>query len=241
MVWFAIPGATSTATTESARGSGSLVEFIAYIVYRTRSPDSFVFAAMYLLERLKSSLGRTRQTTGHRLFITALLLAWKTISDQLYSNKTWASISRGTFTLEVINRMEREMCCYLRWRLHIDGSALSSFEARLRQSPDPPDGTAPTANADTHCPSRTVKRRKVSYAVPPVTPISSVNGSQPLASSSGSSDFAGFDAAASGGSVGTCVTGLCISPSSQLAIAHISDSIPLSSLSSAHHIHFHST
>lgn len=110
-----------------------LVEFIAYTAYRTRSPDTIIFGAMYLLLRLKSSVRRTRGSTGERLFITALMVAWKVISDDVYSNKSWAAISRGLFTIKEINRMERDLCGFLQWRLHIDGEALSRFQERLQR------------------------------------------------------------------------------------------------------------
>ena len=87
---------------------------------------------MFLLERLKTCIGGARGSTGHRLVVTALILSWKAISDDTYSNRTWAKLSKGLFNLRNINRMERDMCVYLGWRLHIDLALLSPFEARMR-------------------------------------------------------------------------------------------------------------
>ena len=131
--WFAIPGFTSSSTNDTSAGNGlSLDHFIAYLIYRTKTPDVIVIGAMYLLDRLRLRVGRARGSTGYHLFTTALVLAWKIISDDVYSTKSWAQVTRGMFTVHNINRMEREMCLFLGWGLHIDSDAFNSFEASFR-------------------------------------------------------------------------------------------------------------
>ena len=171
---------------DTPHGVGSLVEFIAYTVYRTRTPDSTIFGAMYLLDRLRSCVGRRRGSTGHRLFIAALMVAWKVISDQVYSNKSWAAVSRGMFTFDGINRMERDLCALLDWRLHIDGGALSRFEAHLRRRVKKPESTAATTvDALVHHPPPPTYLDKIFLPEPATTTaaLSTVLESRPLASS----------------------------------------------------------
>ena len=72
------------------------------------------------------------------------MLASKVICDDTYSNKSWAAVSRGMFTFDGVNRMERDLCALLDWRLHIDGGALSRFESRFRRSVKEPDSIVAT-------------------------------------------------------------------------------------------------
>ena len=139
--WFAIPGSTFVQGADAAHRADTLVRFIAYLIYRTWTPDFIVFGTLYLLEHLKSCVAGARASNGQRLFTTALILSWKMISDFIYSNRTWATFFKGVFDLDIINKMEREMCMVLGWRLHIELAALSPFEARLRDTFRDPDST----------------------------------------------------------------------------------------------------
>ena len=140
--WFALPGSSTVLPDVTLQARRPLARFIAYIIYRTRTPDIIVFASMHLLERLRACVDTARGQTGYRLFITALVLAWKLLSDNAYSSGSWAKVSRGLFTAKGITRMEIEMCTYLGWRLHIDLVALTSYEGRLRRPEQAPAGDA---------------------------------------------------------------------------------------------------
>jgi hypothetical protein len=71
------------------------------------------FAALYLLQRLKTRFIAARGSYGHRLFISAFVIASKVICDDMYSNKSWCIVGQGMFALREINQMEQEMCSYL--------------------------------------------------------------------------------------------------------------------------------
>jgi hypothetical protein len=69
------------------------------------------------------------------------MIASKVICDDTYSNKSWAIVAQGMFTLREINQMEREMCSYLDWELTVDNPILQNFEAMVTHdfsSPNPP-------------------------------------------------------------------------------------------------------
>ena len=73
--------------------------------------------------------------SGHRLFLTAYMVASKMFSDINFSNKTcWLQISQGMFSLQEINQMVREMCRHLGFEFNIDPWALAEFENTLRRS-----------------------------------------------------------------------------------------------------------
>ncbi|KAI6116024.1 hypothetical protein F5141DRAFT_1266388 [Pisolithus sp. B1] len=116
--------------------SGSKVKlqkFIAYALHRTKLHPSVTFAALVLLQRLKARFPTARGSSGHRLFISAFMLASKVICDDTYSNKSWSIVAQGMFQLREINQMEREMCQYLEWELNVDPLTLSEFEAMVRK------------------------------------------------------------------------------------------------------------
>ncbi|KAF8237714.1 hypothetical protein L208DRAFT_1201237, partial [Tricholoma matsutake] len=48
------------------------------------------FAALVLLQRLKGHFSTARGSSGHRLFISAFMIASKVIWDDTYLNKSWS-------------------------------------------------------------------------------------------------------------------------------------------------------
>ncbi|KIM63970.1 hypothetical protein SCLCIDRAFT_1213783 [Scleroderma citrinum Foug A] len=116
--------------------SGSTVKlpyFIAYALHRTKLHPSVTFAALVLLQRLKARFPTARGSSGHRLFVSAFMLASKVICDDTYSNKSWSIVAQGMFQLREINQMEREMCQYLEWELNVDPATLKEFEEMVRK------------------------------------------------------------------------------------------------------------
>ena len=49
----------------------------------------------------------------------------------MYSNRSWCIVGQGMFALREINRMEREMCSYLKQQLNVEPSALKKFESMV--------------------------------------------------------------------------------------------------------------
>ncbi|KAF9243147.1 hypothetical protein BU15DRAFT_86565 [Melanogaster broomeanus] len=116
--------------------SGSTIklpQFIAYALHRTKLHPSVTFAALVLLQRLKARFPTARGSSGHRLFVSAFMLASKVICDDTYSNKSWSIVAQGMFQLREINQMEREMCQYLEWELNVDPVTLREFEVMIRR------------------------------------------------------------------------------------------------------------
>ncbi|KZP29093.1 hypothetical protein FIBSPDRAFT_992030, partial [Athelia psychrophila] len=72
-----------------------LPHFIAYAFHRTKLHAAVTFAALVLLQRLKARFPTARGSSGHRLFISAFMLASKVICDDTYSNKSWGDCRAG--------------------------------------------------------------------------------------------------------------------------------------------------
>ncbi|KAK7472472.1 hypothetical protein VKT23_000587 [Stygiomarasmius scandens] len=118
--------------------------FIAYALHRTKLHPSVTFASLVLLQRLKARFPTARGSSGHRLFISAFMIASKVICDDTYSNKSWSIVAQGMFTLREINQMEREMCNYLDWELTVDNPILSHFETKVKEDFRSSQGPYPT-------------------------------------------------------------------------------------------------
>jgi hypothetical protein len=114
----------------------TLAQFIAFALYRTCYPPSMAFAAVSLLERLKERVRPARGSSGHRLFITALMLISKFEYDDTFSNRSWAIVAQDLFAVKEIGAMEREMLGFLDWQLGGMLDAAADFEARLRATLD---------------------------------------------------------------------------------------------------------
>jgi hypothetical protein len=91
------------------------------------------FAALFLLQRLKKRFPAARGSSGHRLFLSAFMIASKVICEDTYSNKSWSIVGQGMFQLREVNQMEREMCSYLDWELNVEPSELEEFENMVRK------------------------------------------------------------------------------------------------------------
>ena len=108
-----------------------LLYFIAYALHRTKLHPSVTFASLVLLQRLKARFPTARGLSGHRLFVSAFMLASKVICDDTYSNKSRLIVAQGIFGLREINQMEREMCQYLGGELNVDPARLEEFKGMV--------------------------------------------------------------------------------------------------------------
>lgn len=123
--------AAALPVSNDGRPTPRLAEFIAYALHRTRLPDEITFQALFLLRRLKSRFPAARGSSGHRLFISALMLASKSSCDDTYSNKSWTIVSQGLFSLREVNQMERELFGYLGYMVNVEPEELEAFTILL--------------------------------------------------------------------------------------------------------------
>ncbi|KAG1789235.1 hypothetical protein EV424DRAFT_1624410 [Suillus variegatus] len=82
---------------------------------------------------LKARFPTAWGSSGHRLFVSAFMLASKVICDNTYSNKSWSIVAQGMFQLREINQMERKMYQYLEWELNVDLVTLREFEDMVKK------------------------------------------------------------------------------------------------------------
>ncbi|KAJ7821165.1 hypothetical protein B0H13DRAFT_2377531 [Mycena leptocephala] len=107
-----------------------LPHFIAFVFHHSKLHIDVLYTALVFLERLKIKFPAANGCSGHRLFITAFMLASKVLNDESYTNSAWSHLA-GIYPLRDINHMEREMCRYLDWNLAVNSRSLSNFRAML--------------------------------------------------------------------------------------------------------------
>jgi len=152
-----------------------LANFIAYALHRTRLHACVTFTALFLLQRLKTRFPAARGSSGHRLFISAFMIASKVVCDDMYSNKSWCVVGQGMFSLKEINQMEREMCNYLEWKLNFNPAELAEFEVKVRRDHS---RTSPASSARPQVPhivtasaqAQAQPHKNGSYPSPPDSP-----------------------------------------------------------------------
>ena len=59
------------------------------------------------------------ETTRHRIFLSALIVAAKSLNDSSPLNKHWTKYTDGLLTLEEVNLAERELLNILNWKTNI--------------------------------------------------------------------------------------------------------------------------
>jgi hypothetical protein len=84
----------------------------------------FISAFMPTSKSLKARFPPAKGSSGHRLFISTFMPTSKLICDNMHSSKSLCIIGQGMFTLREINQMEREMCSYLEWQLNVNAATL---------------------------------------------------------------------------------------------------------------------
>jgi hypothetical protein len=162
--------------------------FVAYAIHRTRLHHNVVYTALFLLMRLKARLPAAKGSSGHRLFISAFMIASKVACDDTYSNKSWTVVGQGMFALREINQMEREMCGYLERQLGVEGGELATFKRTVEEEyagrgpyqPFPIAGFVSTAARTGTTPAPPPPRIEGASSAPISIPIPSAGPTPPL-------------------------------------------------------------
>jgi hypothetical protein len=113
-------------TSQADRLIPTLSEFVRNVINSTQTLPVTLFAAMILLDRLKTQLpGRAYGSaeTCHRVFMAALILANKLLFDVPIKNQIWSECS-SIYSLDEINLMEKQFLSLLAFKLHLNEEML---------------------------------------------------------------------------------------------------------------------
>lgn len=111
----------------------SLAGFIAHTMNRTQLPDSILSAALVLLHRLHVWNPDHHGSSGHRLFLAAVMVAHKFLCDDPFSNKSWTIVGRALsgINLRQVNLIEQELLGYLGWEVLVSNNDMRMIEVSL--------------------------------------------------------------------------------------------------------------
>eukprot|EP01137_Pigoraptor_chileana_P027019 Opistho-2@9081 len=115
------------------------------LLRRSRCRPTALIMALIYLERLSNAIGAPAkaENCAHRLFLTAIILAVKYVSDDVYKNRDFASITGVDVTK--INAMEREFLRFLDYRLYVSDQEYASFLSYIEESLFPVQQPMPAA------------------------------------------------------------------------------------------------
>ena len=108
----------------------SLAGFIAHTMNRTQLPAEMLTAAVVLLHRLHTWNPDHHGSSGHRLFLAALMVAHKFLCDDPFSNKSWTIVGRvlAGLSLRQVNMIEQELLGYLGWEIIVSRNDIRVIE-----------------------------------------------------------------------------------------------------------------
>lgn len=112
------------------RGLPDLANFTHKSLRRTRLPPQLTVLVIALLVRLKSrwpAACSSAPAAGHRLFLAAFMIAYKTSIDDCFSNASMVALCRGVYKLSQINAMERELLGLLDYQTHFNEKELAEW------------------------------------------------------------------------------------------------------------------
>lgn len=100
----------------------SLTNFIKNVINYSNVQTPTLMATIVYLNKLRNLLPANAigmETTRHRIFLSALIVAAKSLNDSSPLNKHWTKYTDGLLTLEEVNLAERELLNILNWKTNI--------------------------------------------------------------------------------------------------------------------------
>ncbi|KAF0545096.1 cyclin domain-containing protein [Gigaspora margarita] len=108
----------------------NLLHFIRDITNRSKVSKITMVVGLIYVNRLKKTLPSTARgdfDTPYKIFLSAILVASKYLSDQSLQNKTIADITDGLYTVKDVNTMERSFLGLLKYDLWVDRNEVEDF------------------------------------------------------------------------------------------------------------------
>lgn len=96
----------------------SLTHFIHRLIHHSHVQTPTLMSSLVYLNKLKQVIPPNSMgidTTHHRIFLGALILAAKFTNDSSPMNKHWAKYTDGLLALSEVNALERELISFIGW------------------------------------------------------------------------------------------------------------------------------
>ncbi|CAJ0760992.1 6482_t:CDS:2, partial [Entrophospora sp. SA101] len=108
----------------------NLIHFIKDVTIKTKISKVTMVVGLIYVHRLKKTLPATARgdfDTPYKIFLSAILVASKYLSDHSLQNKRVAEITGGLYTVKDVNTMERSFLGLLKYDLWVDVEEIKQF------------------------------------------------------------------------------------------------------------------
>ncbi|KAG9287025.1 hypothetical protein G9A89_022989 [Geosiphon pyriformis] len=113
----------------------NLLHFIKDITIKSKVSKMTMVVGLIYVHRLKKTLPSTARgdfDTPYRIFLSAILVASKYLSDHSLQNRNMAHITGGLYTVKDVNTMERSFLGLLKYNLWVDVEEVKMFLEKHR-------------------------------------------------------------------------------------------------------------
>ncbi|KAI5954131.1 PCL2 [Candida margitis] len=126
-----LPSPASSTSSLSMNGTSEIVsinppitltQFIKNLIKYSNVQTPTLMATLVYLNKLRNYLPANAvgmETTRHRIFLSALIVAAKSLNDSSPLNKHWTKYTDGLMSLQDVNLAERELISILNWNITI--------------------------------------------------------------------------------------------------------------------------
>ncbi|CAI2169122.1 2557_t:CDS:2 [Funneliformis geosporum] len=108
----------------------NLLHFIKDITVKSNISKMTMIVGLIYVHRLKKTLpskARGDFDTPYKIFLSAILVASKYLSDHSLQNKSIAEITSGLYNVKDVNTMERSFLGLLKYNLWVDSDEVKAF------------------------------------------------------------------------------------------------------------------
>ncbi|KAF9017132.1 hypothetical protein BDZ89DRAFT_891711, partial [Hymenopellis radicata] len=104
------------------RRRSAFAKFVMRVIQRSRTPMPAILVALVYIDRTIPDMSlSSRDWVLEAVFVAAVMLAYKYVSDYPFANSDWAHCT-GLFDLQVVNRVEREFLSIVGFNLRVSES-----------------------------------------------------------------------------------------------------------------------
>ncbi|KAJ3228609.1 hypothetical protein HDU78_009666 [Chytriomyces hyalinus] len=113
-----------TAATHNSNAS-NLIKFAHHLISASDSSVSVLLTAITYLERYFSSNQqlKTNKPLPHALLLVSLMTSLKYVNEKAVTNRAWANITDGLFSLREVNQLECSFLAIIKYTLFVEDDA----------------------------------------------------------------------------------------------------------------------
>ncbi|CAE6450581.1 unnamed protein product, partial [Rhizoctonia solani] len=109
----------------------TLEEFVGYALFRSGLDLYVHYYAMYLVWRAYVKEPMLRVSHSHENYLTALMLATKTLLPEAYAAESWVEVGQSIYRIEQLVQNERKLCEMVNWEVELEPMLVWMVEEQI--------------------------------------------------------------------------------------------------------------